>query len=82
MKIVIQDFFLKQILIIRKSYLVFKDLPFLPKSKKVNKVEKLICSKEDKKDKSFKTSIKSRIKSKKGTKNNSVQTKSMVKNIY
>ena len=26
-----------------------KDLPFLPESKKVNKVEKLICSIEDKK---------------------------------
>ena len=26
-----------------------KDLPFLPKSKKVNNVEKLICDKEDKK---------------------------------
>ena len=41
-----------------------KDLPCLPESKKVNKVEKLICIKEDKKKvcyshKSFKTSIKS-----------------------
>ena len=66
----------------KELFSLHEDLPFLPKSKKVNKVEKLICSKEDKKDKSFKTSIKSRIKSKKGTQNNSVQTKSMVKNIY
>ena len=41
-----------------------KDLPFLPKRKKVEKVEKLICSIEDKEKyvishKSFKTSIKS-----------------------
>ena len=40
-----------------------KDLPFLPKSKKVNNVEKLLCDKEDKKKyffsyKSFKTSTK------------------------
>ena len=41
-----------------------KDLPFLPERKKVEKVEKLICSIEDKEKyvishKSFKTSIKS-----------------------
>ena len=42
MKIVIQDIFLKQILIIHK------DLPFLPERKKVEKVEKLICSTENK----------------------------------
>ena len=39
-----------------------KDLPFLPESKKVNNVEKLICGVEDKKKcysyKSFKTSNK------------------------
>ena len=34
-----------------------KDCPFLPESKKVNKVEKLICDIGDK-NKSFKTSIK------------------------
>ena len=53
-----------------------KDLPFLPERKKVEKVKKLICSIEDKKKyasyKSFKTSIKSQIKTKKGTQNNSV----------
>ena len=63
-----------------------KDLPFLPERKKVEKIEKLICSIEDKKicysHKSFKTSIKSQVKTKKGTQNNSVQTKSMVKGIY
>ena len=31
-----------------KSFNLQKDLPFLPKRKKVNKVEKLICSIEDK----------------------------------
>ena len=51
-----------------------KDLPFLSESKKVNKVEKLICDIDDKKKicyshKSFKTSIKSRIKTKKVTQN-------------
>ena len=53
-----------------------KDLPFLPKSKKVNKVEKFICDIKDKKKyysyKSFKTSIKLQIKIKKGTQNNPV----------
>ena len=48
-----------------------KHLPFLPKRKKVEKVEKLICSIEDKKicysHKSFKTSIKSWVKIKRGT---------------
>ena len=33
-------------MIIQKSYLI--DLPFLPERKKVNKVQKLICSIEDK----------------------------------
>ena len=46
----IQDIFLKQILIIQKElFNLHKDLPFLPESKKVNKVEKLICDIEDKK---------------------------------
>ena len=31
------------------SFNLHKDLPFLPESKKVNKVEKVICSIEDKK---------------------------------
>ena len=56
-----------------------KDLPFLPENKKVtkvNKVKKLICDIKDKKKcyshKSFKTSIKSWIKIKKGTQNNPI----------
>ena len=53
-----------------------KDLPFLPERKKVEKVEKLICSIREKKKcysyKSFKTSSISWPKTKKGTQNNSV----------
>ena len=53
-----------------------KDLPFLPERKKVEKIEKLICSIEDKKicysHKSFKTSIKSWVKTKRRTQSNSV----------
>ena len=53
-----------------------KDLPFLPERKKVEKIEKLICSIEDKKicysHKSFKTSIKSRINTKQCTQSNSI----------
>ena len=33
----------------KELFNLHKDLPFLPESKKVNKVEKLICSTEDKK---------------------------------
>ena len=33
----------------KKLFDLYKDLPFLPKRKKVNKVEKLICSIEDRK---------------------------------
>ena len=51
-----------------------KDLPFLHERKKGEKVEKLICSIEDKKKcyshKNFKTSIKSWVKTKKGTQSN------------
>ena len=59
-----------------KLFNLHKDLPVLPESKKVNKVEKLICSIEDK-DKyvihiSLKTSLKSRISIKKSTKSNSI----------
>ena len=53
-----------------------KDLPFLPERKKVEKVEKLICSIGEKKKcyshKSFKTSSISWPKTKKGTQSNSV----------
>ena len=45
MKIVIQDIFLKYPKTLFNSH---KDLPFLPKRKKVEKVEKRICSIEDK----------------------------------
>ena len=51
-----------------------KNLSFLPERKKFKKVEKLVCGIEDKKIfcsyKSFKTSIKSRINTKKGTQSN------------
>ena len=33
---------------LKKLFDLYKDLPFLPERKKVNKVEKLICSIEDK----------------------------------
>ena len=53
-----------------------KDLPFLPERKKVEKIEKLICSKEDRKIcysyKSFKSSIKSWVSNMKSTQSNSV----------
>ena len=49
MKIVAKDIFLKKILIIRKNYLIFiKVYHFQLKEKKVEKVEKLICSIENK----------------------------------
>ena len=54
-----------------------KDLSYIPERKKVEKVKKLNCSIEDKKKicyshKTFKTSIKLQVKTKKGTQNNSV----------
>ena len=53
-----------------------KNLSFLPERKKFKKVEKLVCGIEDKKIccsyKSFKTSIKSRINTKKGAQSNSI----------
>ena len=54
----------------KRLFNLHKDLLFLPKIKKVEKVEKIICSIEDKKKicyshKSFKTSIKSWVKNKK-----------------
>ena len=60
-----------------KLFNLHKDLPFLPERKKVNKVEKLICSIEDKEKicysyKSLKTSFKSWISIKKSTQSNSV----------
>ena len=67
MNIVTKYIFLKQILIIRKNY--------LPERKKVEKVENLICSIENKEKylhKSFKTSVKSWVKTKKSAQSNSV----------
>ena len=61
----------------KELFNLHKGLPFLPESKKVNKVKKLICDREDKKKicysyKSVKTRTKSWIKIKKGTQNNPV----------
>ena len=60
-----------------KLFNLHKDLPFLPERKKVNKVEKLICSIENKKkicysSKSLKLSLKSWISIKKSTQSNSI----------
>ena len=61
---------------LKELFNLHKDLPFLPQRKKVEKIEKRICDIEDKKicysHKSFKTSIKPRVKTKKRTQNNSV----------
>ena len=44
-----QDIFLKQIQNIQKNYLIYiKDLPFLLERKKIEKIEKLVSSIEDK----------------------------------
>ena len=49
MKMVIQDIFFEvDIDYPKELFYLHKDLPFLPESKKVNKVEKLICGIEDK----------------------------------
>ena len=44
MKIVIENIFLKQMYYPKELFNFHKDLPFLPEKKKVEKVEKLICS--------------------------------------
>ena len=60
----------------KKLFNFHKYLPFLPERKKFNKCEKLICSIDDKKicysHKSFKTSIKLWINTKKVTQSNSI----------
>ena len=55
----------------KKLFNLYKDLPFLPESEKVNKVEKLISQHRKQRKiyyshKIFKTSIKSWVKTKKG----------------
>ena len=58
----------------KKLFRLHKDFPFLPKKEKINKCEKLVCNIKDKdiccSYKSFKTSIKSWFKTKKGSQNN------------
>ena len=60
----------------KKLFNIHKDLSFLRERKKSEKVKKLVCGIEDKKiccsHKSIKTSIKSRISTKKGTQSNSI----------
>ena len=60
----------------KKLFNHHRDLPFLPERKKVGKIEKLVCDVGNKKicysHKSFKTSIKSWINTKKGTQSNSI----------
>ena len=70
----------------KELFNLHKDLPFLPERKKVEKVVELICSIEDKEKCvihiSFKKSIKSWVKTKKGTQSNSIYSKRLVKTIY
>ena len=60
----------------KKKFNSHKDFRFWPERKKLEKVQKLVCSIEDKKacssHKSFKTSTKSRINTKKSTQSNSI----------
>ena len=59
-----------------KVFNLYKDLPCLPEREKIRKFKKLICNIRDKENccshKSFKTSIKSWINTKKGTQSNSI----------
>ena len=75
MKMIIWYFLEVDINYPKELFNLYKDLPFLPESKKANKVEKLICHIEDKKKysfKNFKTNTKSWVSIKKGTLNNSI----------
>ena len=71
----------------KELFSLHKDLSFLPERKKIEKVEKFICSIEEKKKyvihiRASKQALNRRLKLKKGAQNNSVQIKSMVKVIY
>ena len=64
-----------------------KDLLFLPKRKKVEKVEKIICSIEDKEKyvihtRALKQVLNHGLKIKKGTQSNSIYPRRLVKAIY
>ena len=48
MKMVMQDIFLKQMQRLKKLFSSHKELPFLSERKELEKVEKLVCSIEDK----------------------------------
>ena len=60
----------------KELFNLHKDLPFLPEKKKLKKKKKFLQHRRQEKmcysHKSFKTSIKSWVKTKKGTQNNSV----------
>ena len=71
----------------KELFSLHKHLSFLLERKKIEKVEKLICSIEEKKKyvihiRASKQAFNRRLKLKKGAQNNSVQIKSMVKGIY
>ena len=64
-----------------------KNLPFLPERRKIEKVEKFVCSIEDKEKyvihiRALKQALNHGLKIKKGTQSNYVSTKSMVKTLY
>ena len=62
------------------------DLPFLPERKKIRKCNNLACTVQDRKlccsHKKVKTSVKSRINTKKCAQCNSIKSRSMAKTIY
>ena len=77
MKIEIQDIFLKQMQSIQKSYLIATEIyHFYPKEKRLKRSKKVFVVQKTKKicysHKSFKTSTKSWLKTKKGTHSNSI----------
>ena len=71
----------------KELFNLYKDLPFLPESKKVNKVEKLIFSIENKKKyvihiRSLKQALNHGLKLKKVRRIIQFKQKSMVKGVY